>query len=259
MKIISIINNKGGVGKTTLAQNLSVSLARKGKKVGLIDFDPQANLSSVFNYGNGEGSDLVEALLSIEKITNKTFSSTYQENLFILPNHKDITSKLFDRVDIFVQTTILKNRLNLNSLDFDYIFIDTPPNLELQTLNAMTASTHILIPVAYERFGIDGITSVRAYFQKAKETVNPQLEILGVVATNVDQRLNMTKEKKEILESMLGKYFMKTEIRTSSKYREAQDVGKDIYAHGFGINYFSTKKCLEDFDNLTAEIINKLK
>jgi chromosome partitioning protein len=259
MKIISIINNKGGVGKTTLTQNLAVSLARKGNKVGLIDFDPQANLSSVFDYGAGDGTDLVEALLSLNKITNKSFNTTYQENLFILPNQKDITSKLFDRVDIFVQTTILKNKLDNENLDFDYIFIDTPPNLELQTLNAMTASSHILIPVAYERFGVDGIKSVKAYFQKAKETVNPELEILGVVATNVDQRLNMTKEKKEILESMLGKYFLKTEIRTSSKYREAQDVGKDIYTHGSGLNYFSTKKCLEDFDNLTNEIITKLK
>lgn len=260
MVIISVINNKGGVGKTTIVQNLAIALARKKLRVALIDFDPQANLSNVFEQRNENGPDLVSVISSSDPINTETFRATYEKNVFILPNLKDINTKLFNKIDIFTQNTLLKSKLIQGEPDFDFILIDTPPSLELQTVNALTASDYILIPIEYEAFSIDGIDTVKAFYSGAKNSgTNPKLEILGVLATHVDKRLNITDEMLKELQTKLGNYLFKTEIRTSSMYREAQKHNKNIFNFKPKLNPFGTKKCVEDFESLANEILKRLK
>lgn len=248
MKIVSIINNKGGVGKTTLVQNLSVGLARKGFKVGLIDFDPQANLSSVF--GHEPKATLREILSEGKKITTASFSPTYQHNLFIIPNLKDISVKMFGFLSFQDEKTILKDRLG--KIDFDFLFIDTPPNLELQTINSMIASDFILIPVKYDIFSLQGIVTVKEYFEKTKQSINQKLEILGIVATNVDERESMNSPIRAKLESIFGDKYLKSSIKVNTKFKHAQIQRQDVYAIG-------DLKAISDFESLISEILPKLR
>jgi chromosome partitioning protein len=247
MKIVSIINNKGGVGKTTLVQNLSVGLARKGYKVGLIDFDPQANLSSVF--GHEPKETLREILSEGKKITTKSFSATYQDNLFIIPNLKDISVKMFGFLNFQDEKTILKDKLG--KIDFDFLFIDTPPNLELQTINSMIASDFILIPVKYDIFSLQGIVTVKEYFDKTKEKVNKNLDILGIVATSVDERESINSPIRAKLEAIFDDKVLTSTIKVNTKFKHAQIQRQDVYAMG-------DLKAVADFESLIAEILPKL-
>jgi chromosome partitioning protein len=248
MKVISIINNKGGVGKTTLVQNLAVGLARKGYRVGMIDFDPQANLSSVFRHENQE--NLRDVLSENKKITTRTFAETYQPNLYIIPNLKDITVKVFNFIKFFDEKRILKDKLG--EIDLDYVFIDTPPNLELQTINSMVASDYILIPIKYDIFSLSGLANVKEFLDQVKEHINPNLEILGIVATHVDDRESINEPIKNQVESVFQDKLLNTTIRINTRFKHAQIQKTDVYS-------MTDLKSMTDFENLIKEILPKIK
>jgi len=248
MKTISIINNKGGVGKTTIVQNLGVSLAKKGYKVGLIDFDPQANLSSVFNIE--PLSDLRSVLSEDKKITTESFSETYLKNLFILPNFKDVNVKMFGILPkFFDDKRILKDKLG--EINFDFLIIDTPPNLELQTINSLAVTNYVLIPIKYDIFSFDGLMTVRDYIEQVKHHMNENLEVVGIIPTHVDERESINESIKEGVENIFGDKLLKSSIRINTKFKHAQIQKKDIYS-------ITDLKSISDFEKLTKELLTKI-
>jgi chromosome partitioning protein len=251
MHIISIINNKGGVGKTTSAHNLAVALTREGYKVGLVDLDSQANLS--FAIPHTPKKDLRS--LMVEKRTEplklEDFSTTQNPNLFLLPNNKDINSSLFNSVKQYEQMNLLKRVLQgFEALDF--VIVDTPPTLDLATINAMIASTHILIPVQYEIFSTAGLITLMENIQEAKENVNPNLQVLGIFVTRVDNRQLLNEYLKEVLETNFKQDVLETVVRTNTRLTQAQADKKDIFE-------FGDKNGVEDYTSLAKEILKKLK
>jgi chromosome partitioning protein len=252
MNIISIINNKGGVGKTTITQNLGVCMAKNGYKTAIIDFDAQANLSYAIKHIPNK--DLGTLLLKKEPITIDDFSTTQYENLYLLPNNKDINSTLFGRMNPTDQLFVLKNILkDLNT--FDFIFIDTAPNLDTPTFNAMIVSNHLLIPVEYDIFSAIGLAVLYDNINSAKQ-VNVNLNVLGVITTQVHEGRRINKDMQAPLIKHFGNIVFKTAIRTNEKFKRAQAEQTDIFSYE---NSFTEKRGSEDIENLSKELLKKLK
>jgi len=248
MKTISIINNKGGVGKTTTTHNLGVSLARRGFKVALVDFDPQANLS--FLVEHSQGLDLRTALTAMKALDLSDFSTTNITNLYILPNNSDVDSELFDSINAMQRLTLLKKILSNNP--FDFVFIDTPPTLDHQIFNCFVASDYVLIPVEYEILSAMGLQKLMENFETAKEESNPNLELLGILVTKLDQRFSMNDAMASELKKAYQEKVFNTTIRTNTKYKQGQALQQDIYS-------MQDKKGMEDFDGLVDEILQRVK
>lgn len=252
MNIISIINNKGGVGKTTITQNLAICMARKGHKTAVIDFDAQANLS--FAIKHEPKTDLGTLLMRKLPIGVDDFSPTAYKNLFILPNNKDINSALFGRMNPTDQLFVLKNILK--GLDyFDFIFIDTAPNLDTPTFNAMIASNHVLIPVEYDIFSAIGLAVLYDNINSAKQ-VNANLNVLGVITTQVHEGRKINKEMKAPLIKHFGDIVFKTAIRTNEKFKRAQAEQTDIFTYESALG---EKRGSEDIENVSKELLKRLK
>lgn len=248
MNIISIVNNKGGVGKTTILQNLSICLAEKGYVTGVIDFDAQANLSLCIKHEPQD--DLVSLLNKKKPISIQNFSKTDYENLLILPNKKDVSSELFNHPDPIKKLFILKDLLN--GLDkFDFVFIDTAPTLDIPTYNAMVTSNYILIPMEYDFFSAVGLSVLYDYIISAR-SLNKDLKILGVLINKVHEGQKINKEVQAPLISNFGDVVLKTVIRTNVKFKQAQLEQKDIFSFE---EKKSDKRGSDDIEKLCKEIL----
>jgi chromosome partitioning protein len=264
MPIISIINNKGGVGKTTITQNLAIYFAQKGFTTGLIDFDSQANLS--FSIPHTPNLDLVSLIQKRQPVGKSEFSQTEYENLYILPNEKDINSSVFNQFNTGDQPFVFKDIIS-QTKDFDYIFIDTAPALDIPTFNALVASDYLIIPVEHDIFSAIGLSILYDNIKSAQR-LNPKLQVLGILQTQVTERSKMKKEMQEPLEKNFGKVVFETQIRTNVKFRQAQAERKDIFAYEkvtddqkkfLGIKIGKPEnKGSEDMENLSNEIINRI-
>ena len=247
-KIISIINNKGGVGKTTSTQNIACGLNQKGYSVGMVDFDPQANLTSSTQILE-EKIDLRTALLAKKPLTKSDFSTTSRDNLFIIPNKQDTNSKIFAQFEIFEQTSILKNILK-NDL-FDFLIIDTPPNLDLQTYNTIVASHYLLIPVELEVFSIQGLQNI---FDRVAQITSGGFsitQILGIFITQLDRRQSLNEPAQVKLDKDFKDKIFQSVIRVNSEFKKSQALKKDIWAYG-------DKKGIDDYTALIDELLSKI-
>jgi chromosome partitioning protein len=252
MNVISIINNKGGVGKTTITQNISICMAKNGYKTAVIDFDAQANLSYAIKHT--QKRDLGALLSDKKPITFEDFSETEYENLYILPNIKDINSNLFSRMNPTDQLFVLK--AILKDLDsFDFIFIDTAPNLDMPTFNAMIVSQYVLIPVEYDIFSAIGLAVLYENINSAKQ-VNADLNVLGVITTQVHEGRKINKEMQAPLIKHFGDVVFKSAIRTNEKFKQAQAEQTDIFSYESNL---SEKRGSEDIENLCKEMLKRLK
>jgi len=252
MKTISIINNKGGVGKTTLTQNLGVELANQGFKVGLIDFDGSGNLSFVVKFTPNK--DLASLLIDQKPVTINDFSTTKYKNLYLLPNNKDIVSTLFARFSAIDQFFALKNILK-ECTDFDFILIDTGPNLDIPTFNAMVAADFLIIAIKFEIFSATGFATIYDNIGSAKR-VNPNLKVLGIIASDVYDNRKLSNTMRDSIESNLPGMLFKTCFRTNEKIKQAQAEQTDIITYE---NKEKIKRSSEDIKALSKEIINRLK
>lgn len=227
-KVIAIINQKGGVGKSTTSVNLSAALGELKKKVLVIDFDPQGNTSS--GYGIEKENlehDIYDALLHDYPIEDLILP-TCEKNVFVVPATLQLAGAEIELVSTIARETILKTIIDKIKDNFDYIFIDCPPSLGLLTINALVASDSLLIPIQCEFYALEGVSKLLESMKMVKSRLNPNLEVFGVVMTMYDSRTTLSKQVVEEVENYFGKAMFKTVIPRSVKLSEAPSHGVPI-------------------------------
>lgn len=249
--IISVVNQKGGVGKTTTAVNTAAGLAKLGKKVLLIDLDPQAHSTQHLGFGgSSNGKNLINVLLDKTPIL-EVIKKTSSKKLWLLDS--DLTLGKFNQLSPKGNHFVLKDSLSQEVKDFfDYIIIDCQPTLSLLTFNALTASDKILLPVQAEFLALDGLSQLILTLKEVRTKLHPSLSVIGVVITMFDRRNNLSTEIRKELNKNFGDDLFKAVIPRSVRLAEAPSFGKTIF------EYDPYSKGAEEYLILAKELIKKV-
>ena len=227
-KIITICNQKGGVGKTTSTINLATYLALAGKKTLLIDLDPQANATSGMGLNKHNIQKSTYHIL-LEELTIKDIMQTCSiNNLFIAPSNLDLTGAEIELVGVLGREHRLKRALSQEKNNFDFILIDSPPSLGLLTINALCAADSVLIPVQCEFYALEGLTQLNNTIKLVRENLNPNLAIEGVLLTMADFRTNLTKEVIQEARQYFKEKVFNAVIPRNIRLTEAPSFGQPI-------------------------------
>jgi len=234
-KVISISNQKGGVGKTTTAINLSTAVAMLGKRVLLIDSDPQANATTgVGIEAKDDGNTIYEIIVSPKSIIDAA-KHTQIENFDLISSHINFVAAEIELVQITQRESILKRKIidliSNHPNKYDYIFIDCPPSLGLITLNSLTAAHSVLIPVQCEYYALEGLSQLLNTIKMVKGTFNPKLNIEGYLLTMFDSRLRLANQVESELRKFFGDKVFNTKIFRNVKIGEAPSFGKPIITY----------------------------
>ena len=249
-RIISVTNQKGGVGKTTTAVNLSACLAEAGKKILIVDLDPQGNTSTGLGIDKAKLKNTIYNVLLSEVKLDKILIKTKQKNLFIAPANMDLAGSEIEFIGIENREYLLKTTLSEVRNNYDFIIIDCPPSLSMLTINAMSASDTILVPIQCEYYALEGLTQLIHTINLVKKRLNPDLFIEGMVFTMFDARTNLSIQVVEEVKHHLKENVYKTIIPRNVRLGEAP-------SHGLPINlYDSTSKGAESYRFLAEEVIN---
>ena len=250
-RIIAEANKKGGVGKTTTATNLSACLAEKGKKVLVIDIDPQGNTSSGLGIDKNEVENTVyEMILGLASIED-CLQKEVIENLSILPSNVNLAGAEIELIGIEEKEYILKKEISKVRENYDFIIIDCPPSLNTLTVNAMTTADTVLVPIQCEFFALEGLTQLIHTVELVKERLNPKLEIEGVVFTMYDARTNLSLQVVENVKENLNQTIYKSIIPRNVRLAEAP-------SHGLPINLYDTRSAgAEAYRDLAEEVIER--
>lgn len=248
-KIISIANQKGGVGKTTTTINLSSLLAAAEKRTLLVDIDPQSNSSSGLSVTNHSPS-VYEVLVGTKDI-REVIISTFMPHLDMLPSNINLVGAEIEMVDMDNREILLRYALTNIEKDYDYILIDCPPSLGLLTLNALTASDSVLIPVQCEYFALEGLGQLLNTINIVKKHFNKDLSIEGVLLTMFDTRLRLSHQVAEEVRKYFGEKVYKTIINRNVRISEAPSYGKPI------ILYDAISSGAQNYMALASELLQR--
>jgi chromosome partitioning protein len=227
--IVAILNQKGGVGKTTTAINLGTYLAKSGKRVLVVDADPQGNTTSGLGINKNRLSSTLYDVLFLRSEASETIREVSNDGLFVLPSNSQLAAAEVE----LVQTANREQKLKevLEGLDYDYVLIDCPPSLGLLSVNALTAATDVLIPVQAEYYAMEGLSELLNTVQQVRQALNTDLNILGIVITLYDGRTSLSEQVKLELERHFGVKLFKTVIPRNVRLAEAPSFGKSIAEH----------------------------
>jgi len=248
-KIIAIVNQKGGVGKTTSCVNLAAALHQRGARTLLCDFDPQANATSGMGVDKGSAPNVYDLLVrpSVEP-KNAVVSTPYGD---VLPSNKALAGAGIELIALDRREYRLKDALDKLSGDYDYIFIDCPPSLELLTLNALCAAHSVLVPVQCEYYALEGLSDLMNTIRRMKQALNPSLDLEGVLLTMYDGRTNLSIQvAEEVKRHFPGKVYA-TVIPRNVRLSEAPSHGKPVMA------YDSLSRGAEAYSALAEEFAAK--
>ncbi len=249
-RIIAVANQKGGVGKTTTTINLSASLAEQGKKVLLVDLDPQGNATSGVGVDKRELDNTVYELLLDETSFEECLIETDFLNLSVLPSNINLSGVEIDLLDMEEREYCLKNILDKVKEKYDFIMIDCPPSLNMLTVNAMTAADTVLVPIQCEYYALEGLSQLIHTINLVKKKLNPDLALEGVVFTMYDARTKLSMQVVENVKRTLRENIYNTIIPRSIKLAEAPSYGMPITA------YAPTSPGADSYRLLAMEVID---
>ena len=250
-RIIAIANQKGGVGKTTTAINLSACLAEKGQKVLAIDMDPQGNMSSGLGLDKNSVEKTIYDLIIGESEVEEVLQKNALENLDILPANVDLSAAEIELIGIDEKEYIVKKAIEKIKDAYDYVIIDCPPSLSMLTINAMTTADSVLVPIQCEYYALEGLSQLIHTVELVKERLNPVLEIEGVVFTMYDARTNLSLQVVENVKDNLHQNIYKTIIPRNIRLAEAP-------SYGMPINQYDAKSAGADsYRRLADEVMNR--
>ena len=250
-RIISMINNKGGVGKTTSCLNIGVALSLQGKKVLLVDVDPQGNLSDAFININQVQLTIKDLLEGTITDINQVLIKNVKTNIDLLPSNNLLNGTEEKLLNTMSRETLLKRILEPIKNNYDYILIDCPPSLNLLVLNSLTASSEAIIPIATEYHALTGTNTILQTIQQVKSLLNFNLRLSGVFITKYDERTNNDREIKDAIRNNFKNMCYKTIIRTNVKIKDATNQHKSV------IDLDSTSNGAIDYIDLAKEIIKQ--
>lgn len=250
-KIIAVANQKGGVGKTTTAVNLSACLGKAGKKVLVVDIDPQGNTTSGLGI-NPKSLELsvYDCLINDVHIKDVILKTEF-ENLCLLPSDINLAGAELELVMKEKREYLLKNTLNQIKNDFDFIFIDCPPSLGLITLNSFTAADSILIPIQCEYYALEGLSQLTNTIKMIKKSFNPNLSVEGVLLTMFDARTNLSIQVVDEVKKFFGSKVFGTIIPRNVRLSEAPSFGQPV------IEYDKNSRGAECYADLAQEVIKR--
>lgn len=250
-RIIAIANQKGGVGKTTTAINLSACLAEKGQKVLAIDMDPQGNMSSGLGLDKNSVEKTIYDLIIGESEVEEVLQKNALENLDILPANVDLSAAEIELIGIDEKEYIVKKAIEKIKDAYDYVIIDCPPSLSMLTINAMTTADSVLVPIQCEYYALEGLSQLIHTVELVKERLNPVIEIEGVVFTMYDARTNLSLQVVENVKDNLQQNIYKTIIPRNIRLAEAP-------SYGMPINQYDAKSAGADsYRRLADEVMNR--
>jgi len=255
VKILSIANQKGGVGKTTTAINLGAALAEKGQRVLIVDFDPQGNASTGLGIAAGDRGSTTYDVLVDDYPVDEAIIDTTTENLRILPATGDLSSADVDMATEKQRLVRLRNALAKPSFsrdDYDYVFIDCPPSLSVLTLNAFAASDSVLVPLQAEFFALEGLSQLILTVREVRENLNPNLHIASVVMTMVDSRNRLSAQVEADAREHLGEVVFDTVVPRNVRLSEAPSFGVPA------IEYDSGSKGAQAYRDLADEFLRRM-
>jgi len=251
-KIIAIANQKGGVGKTTTSINLSACLGELGKKVLVIDLDPQGNCTSGFGIEKEQIQNTVyELILNKCSVKNSMMEIEGIENVTIIPSNVNLAGAEIELLEFNEKEYILKNSIDYVKEDFDYIIIDCPPSLNMLTVNAMTTADSMLIPIQCEYYALEGIGQLITTINLVQQRLNSKLKIEGVVFTMYDGRTNLSKDVVDNVKNNLNANIYNTIIPRNVSLAEAPSNGLPITV------YDNKSTGAESYRNLAKEVVEK--
>ncbi|MBR4106598.1 MAG: ParA family protein [Alphaproteobacteria bacterium] len=250
-RILAIANRKGGVGKTTTAVNIATAMAAAGKKVLIVDLDPQGNASTSMGIDKkGASVSSYEVLLGIKKLTDAVVW-TDVPNFSMIPSSANLAAAEIELVSMPNREFALKNALQKEAVNYDYILIDCPPSLSLITVNALVAADGVIVPLQCEFLALEGIADLIKNINIIKKNFNPKLMLHGVVLTMYDKRNNLTQMVEDDVRNFFGKKVYDTVIPRNVKISEAPSHGKPVLLYDF--------KCSgsQAYIGLTKEVLKR--
>lgn len=252
-RIIAIANQKGGVGKTTTTVNLAACLASAGKKVLLIDIDPQGNSTSGLGVDKRRCEKTVyDCLINEERMENVAIQTQY-ENLFLCPSNLDLSGAEIELISVMGRENRLKQSLENVKEGYDYILIDTPPSLGLITINTLTAANSVLIPIQCEFYALEGVSQLVETIKRIKKALNPSLFIEGIVMTMYDARTNLAVQVVDEVKRFFPGKVYSTIIPRNVRISEAPGFGRPV------IYYDGSSKGAQAYTELASELIENTK